>query len=847
MNSPRRGFSAQKRFWVVIFALVSLAVIVGGLAYYRYEQDYFRREKYQELSAIADLKVRQFIAWRRERLSDAGTMARSPLLRQAIANWLQDPRKPGLRLALMDHFKIMQEGYVYENVFIVSPDGRILLSLRPDQAPLCTGEKQVIESAIASGQAVLGDLFRFTQDNRIYLDVAAPVLDSQGRPLAVVVLRSNAENFLFPLVQSWPTPTRTAETLLVKVEGTDILFLNELRFRKKTALSLREPLTKTERPGVQAALGKRGMYYGRDYHDAEVLADLRQVPQSSWFMVAKVDVDEILAEARYHAGITILFVATFILLTAAVTAYGYRQRQANLYQNLYQTERKQLQAEAALRESEGKFRGIFENANDGIILANGETLKFAFANKKICEMLGYGIEEIQNLGVNDIHPRENLPNIIEQIKRHLSGEIPLSPDIPVQRKDGSVFYADINTTSLFLAGERYLLGIFRDITERKRAEEALRRLNEELEQRVEERTAQLQLQAELIQDLYNNAPCGYHSLDSHGTFVQINNTELNWLGYTRDEIKGQMKFSDILTSESSITFQKNFPGFQERGWVRDLEFDLVRKDGTILPVLLNATAIKDEAGNYLMSRSTVYDISGRKRAEKVLKESEERLRYLASRLLTAQEDERKRIAWDLHEDLGQALTVLKMRMASLQRGLPAQTLETKAESKALLNYVNEIIDKVRAISYNLRPMVLDLGLTTALNSLVQEFPIDQNIKLSLDLCDLDGLFSSEEQVGIFRVFQEALTNIFRHAQATRIVITAKQEEDIVAFRIDDNGQGFDLEIVRGRGAHYQRLGLATMDERVRLMGGSLKISSVKGTGTSIAFSIPISPPQKTGE
>jgi signal transduction histidine kinase len=141
--------------------------------------------------------------------------------------------------------------------------------------------------------------------------------------------------------------------------------------------------------------------------------------------------------------------------------------------------------------------------------------------------------------------------------------------------------------------------------------------------------------------------------------------------------------------------------------------------------------------------------------------------------------------------------------------------------------------------------VLDLGLTAALDSLVQEFLIDQDMELSLNLCDMKGLFFPEEETGIYRVFQEALTNIFNHAQATRIVITAKQEQDIVAFKIDDNGQGFDLEAVQCHGAQDRRLGLATMDERVRIMGGSLKILSAKGTGTSIAFSIPISLIQKT--
>lgn len=143
----------------------------------------------------------------------------------------------------------------------------------------------------------------------------------------------------------------------------------------------------------------------------------------------------------------------------------------------------------------------------------------------------------------------------------------------------------------------FLVFSLEDVTDRKIAEEAL------------------QKSAEEIGDLYNNAPCGYHSLDKDGIFVRMNDTELHWLGYTREEIVGKMKFSDILTPGSIKKFKENFPLFKSRGWVLDLEFEMIRKDGTILPVLLSASAIKDVNGNYVMSRSTVFDITDRKEAE----------------------------------------------------------------------------------------------------------------------------------------------------------------------------------------------------------------------------------------
>ena len=142
-----------------------------------------------------------------------------------------------------------------------------------------------------------------------------------------------------------------------------------------------------------------------------------------------------------------------------------------------------------------------------------------------------------------------------------------------------------------------------DITDRERAEEDLRRSADE------------------IADLYNHAPCGYHSLGPDGTFLRINDTELAWLGFRRDELVGRKRFQELCTPEGLETFERTFPVFKVRGWVKDLEFQLIRKDGTYLQVLLSATALKDSGGNYIMSRTTLYDITDRLRAEAALNAS----------------------------------------------------------------------------------------------------------------------------------------------------------------------------------------------------------------------------------
>ena len=135
----------------------------------------------------------------------------------------------------------------------------------------------------------------------------------------------------------------------------------------------------------------------------------------------------------------------------------------------------------ALRDAEASFRAIFDNASDGILLADEATKKFYIGNNTICQMLGYGLEEIKNLSVTDIHPKEELPYVIGQFERQARREIALAEGLPMKRKDGSVFYADVNTSLVTLAGRTHLLGLFRDITERKQAEEELEHAKETAE------------------------------------------------------------------------------------------------------------------------------------------------------------------------------------------------------------------------------------------------------------------------------------------------------------------------------------------------------------------------------
>jgi signal transduction histidine kinase len=230
----------------------------------------------------------------------------------------------------------------------------------------------------------------------------------------------------------------------------------------------------------------------------------------------------------------------------------------------------------------------------------------------------------------------------------------------------------------------------------------------------------------------------------------------------------------------------------------------------------------------------------KKGVEGALLESEEKLRQLSSHLMESQERERRRISLELHDELGQALTVLKLKLGAMDRKLPEDHLELKEYLEDLRQYVDQIIGSVRRLSHDLTPSIVeDLGLSAALGRLSEDLTEHIDIETKIDVAEVDHLFSLEERINIYRIFQEALTNVAKHAQASSVAILVKELKDTLTLAVEDDGKGFEVEEIKGRNLSQRGLGLTAMEERVKLLGGKMEIWSKKGKGTRLIFSVPV--------
>jgi PAS domain S-box-containing protein len=492
-------------------------------------------------------------------------------------------------------------------------------------------------------------------------------------------------------------------------------------------------------------------------------------------------------------------------------------------------------AEEALRASEERYALMMRGTNDGLWDWNILTNEM-YASPRWKSMVGYGEHELGNTfeeWERRLHP-DDRQRALAAVRGHLEGRTDqYELEHRLLQKDGTYRWILARGMALRDAQQRpyRMVGSHTDISERKRAEEALRTAAEE------------------IRDLYNRAPCGYHSLDADGTVIAVNDTELTWLGYTRDEVVGKRAFAELLTAESAELFRKNFPQLKVRGCVYDLEYYMVRKDGSLLPVLLNASTITDEAGHYVSSRSTVFDITDRKAAELQIKER--------SAELEAVNKELEAFTYSVSHDLRAPLRhidgfvdLLNHQAASQLDATGARYLETIADAaKRMSCLIDDLLVFSRLGRTDMRKTEVDL------NQLVQEVlgdlgPDIEHRSIAWAIAPLPHV--AADPALLRQVFANLIGNAVKYTRRrdqARIEIGCYDSPDETVIFVRDNGAGFDMQYVDKLFGVFQRLhsaeefegtgiGLANVRRIMARHGGRTWAEGAVGQGATLSMSFP---------
>src|ERR1035437_1257825 len=492
----------------------------------------------------------------------------------------------------------------YDLIRLLDAQGVTRMSVPTGRPPVSSVVLQRIPEILRSGQVTFQDFHRNEHDQRVYLDILVPIFDEQdaSRPLGVFYLRIDPDKYLYPFIKHWPVPSETAEILLIRREGNEAVFLNELRFQTNTALNLRSSLENTNMPAVKAALGQKGIVEGADYRGVPVLAALRAVPDSPWFLVARMDTAEVYAPLRERLWLTILLVSLLLISAGAGIGVIWRHQRVQFYKERYKM------AEA-LREGEARYRAVVDFANDAIVTINtaGEITGWNGAAQKIfhytaAEMLGQPLVRIL--------PRAGRNHFFTDLQRIQAGGSPLTLDKAVelagQRKDGSVFPMEISVAEWRVSGERFFTGTMRDITACKRAEGARGEIEERLRSHTDNSPmAVVEWSADLIITRWTGAAekmFGWSAEEAIGKPI----TELP--GICEEDLPiVQSVIQQLADGVSKHVFSTN------RNRTRN---------GQVIHCEWYNSVLHDAGGKMTSVLSQILDITARKRAEEAFRESQ---------------------------------------------------------------------------------------------------------------------------------------------------------------------------------------------------------------------------------
>ncbi len=632
---------------VPIFALLAAGIVTSGYFYYRNYERHFHAEAESQLSAIAELKVDELAQYRRERLWDAGAFFQNPAFSSLVRRFLNHPEDAEALPQLQEWAaKYLMTGQ-YDLVCLFDAQGVIRMAV-PVEPPISSFLSQNVSEILRSNRVIVQDFTRNKQDQRAYLALLVPIFDESdmNRPLGVLALQIDPETYLYPFIKRWPTPSRTGETLLVRRDGNDAMFLNDLKFGTNAALNLRVSLANTNMPAVKAILGQEGVVEGADYRAVPSLAALKSVTDSPWFLVAKMDTAEVYAPLRERLRLTILFVGLLLISAGAGMGALWRHQRSRFYKERYKM------AET-LRASEARYRRLFETAKDGILILDAGTGMVMDVNPFLIEKLGFPREALLGKKIWELGFFKDIVANEAKFEELQKKEYIRYEELPLKTSDGRRINVEFVSNVYLVDQHKVIQCNIRDITERRQAEEALRQAHNELEKRVTERTAEVAQERRLLRTLIDNLPDGVYAKDTAGRKIMANPADLKVLGCrTEAEAIGKSDF-DLFPKDMAEQFWADDQKVIRGEPVINREEFVLDEQGRKSWLLTSKLPLRDQDGKIVGLVGIGRNITERKQAEEALRQSHDELEKRvaertaelagANAILQQQIAERKRI------------------------------------------------------------------------------------------------------------------------------------------------------------------------------------------------------------
>lgn len=542
---------------LLIFTILVIYIVVTAHFIYSKGKERIKKEKQEDMLIIAELKANQIEQWLNERLRDAMIIQNINFISEKVYEFFKNPKREDLKNELKSWMDSFKKTYEYKAILLVNEKMDLMLYSSDDKELLGPDAKRLSITALNSKRIQLSDIYRSKITNAIRLTVAVPLLVEKGRDtltIGVCMLRIDPDKLFYTFLYTWPIKSDTAETLLVRRENNEVLFLNELRHKKDSALILKQPIGNDRYITSIAGRGIEGATEGLDYRGVYVLAGIKKVPNTTWYLITKIDAHEAYKPVRLYLWSVVVITSLLIITIGFAFMVIWRHQRAKYYKELYKQELKQR---AFLRH----FEYLTKYANDIIILVDKD-LNIIEANDRAIEYYEYSEDELKWMKLNELYPeerKEELKDIIERIVKE-GGLIYEAMQINKSKK---TFIAEISARFFDIEGNRFFQFIIRDITERKKMEEELRNYRENLERLIEQKTSELSIaNKELEAFSYSvshdlRAPLrsvdGFSQALIEDYFDKLDDTGKDYLRRIRGAAKRMEELIDDLLNLSRIT------------------------------------------------------------------------------------------------------------------------------------------------------------------------------------------------------------------------------------------------------------------------------------------------------
>jgi PAS domain S-box-containing protein len=510
---------------LMIFITASILIIFLGFLSYQGQKESIKNAAKQQLTAIADFQVREIGKWREERIGDASVIYNNAAFTSSVHQYFNNSSLVAEKKNILSLLTATQKSNQYENILLLDKNKKIKLAINKYGAGYGEIHSAVVDDAMKRKKIVMSDLHKEKEINDVHLTVAMPVIISNRdttQPIGTVLIIIDPNRRLFPSIKLWPVPGSTGETLLVHREGNEIVYLNPLRHYKSVPMSIRRSINESNLPAVKAVLGWRGIVEGLDYRQKKVLAAIRPVPDTPWYLVAKIDQEEIYASIVQRFWITLFFVMILVMMLGVIVAYIWRYQQTKLYRKQFELEDKKKSLYA---------RSLIEASLDPLVTINTEG-KIMDVNRSTESVTGLSREKLIGSDFSDYFtdPREAADGYKLVFKNGVVRDYPLA----IRNISGKVTEVLYNA-SVYKDDSGVVQGVFaaaRDVTEIRVMQKELRKAHDELERRVEERTNELQRANEALELEIRERKEMEKLIELRTRLLEVTNNELESFSYS---------------------------------------------------------------------------------------------------------------------------------------------------------------------------------------------------------------------------------------------------------------------------------------------------------------------------